>query len=245
MGMKSRMKPLAAVVVVIALLAMLAIHARGSRGTETAYPGKHFTGPGATDGTPQSWITNHQLRTEYEQEQSELRAEVIKRRRLYQDGEVSKAEVQEAERSLVTVLVRIQEVRRSMIESEIAIAEAEMSDDSLRTPRDINNGFHHRGGANWSLKDARDLEKYFYQTFGHHLPVSALGQTATHDRMRFDHRDAMDVALHPDSREGKALIEQLRRSGIPFIAFRNAAAGSSTGAHIHIGKPSHRIASSK
>jgi hypothetical protein len=75
--------------------------------------------------------------------------------------------------------------------------------------------------------------------------VSALGQTATHDRMRFDHRDAIDVALHPDSPEGKALIDHLRRSGIPFIAFRNAAAGASTGAHIHIGRPSHRIAAAR
>jgi hypothetical protein len=51
----------------------------------------------------------------------------------------------------------------------------------------------------------------------------------------------MDVAVHPDSIEGKALIAHLRTSGIPFIAFRGAVAGSSTGPHIHIGKPSGRL----
>jgi hypothetical protein len=50
----------------------------------------------------------------------------------------------------------------------------------------------------------------------------------------------MDVALHPDSKEGQSLLSFLRRSGIPFLAFRGAVAGASTGAHIHIGKPSAR-----
>ncbi|MEK7210964.1 MAG: hypothetical protein AAB070_06055, partial [Candidatus Binatota bacterium] len=74
-------------------------------------------------------------------------------------------------------------------------------------------------------------------------PVSALGQTSFHDQMKFDHRDAMDVALHPDSSEGKTLMAYLRKSGVPFIAFRNGVPGSATGAHIHIGKPSLRASS--
>jgi hypothetical protein len=45
----------------------------------------------------------------------------------------------------------------------------------------------------------------------------------------------MDVAVHPDNCEGRALMEYLRRAGIPFLAFRNKVAGSATGAHIHIG----------
>jgi hypothetical protein len=34
-----------------------------------------------------------------------------------------------------------------------------------------------------------------------------------------------------------------QQSGIPFMAFRGKMAGSATGAHVHIGKPSFRIAS--
>jgi hypothetical protein len=74
------------------------------------------------------------------------------------------------------------------------------------------------------------------------LPVSAFGQTALHDRMGFDHRNALDVAVHPDSPEGRALMQYLLDAGIPFMAWRGAVPGSSTGAHIHVGQPSPRIA---
>jgi hypothetical protein len=50
----------------------------------------------------------------------------------------------------------------------------------------------------------------------------------------------MDVALHPESKEGQTLLNYLRQLGIPFIAFRGAVAGAATGAHIHIGKASPR-----
>ena len=70
------------------------------------------------------------------------------------------------------------------------------------------------------------MKKFFLQTFGRGLPVTALGQTATHERLRFDHRNAIDVALHPDSNEGRSLLAYLRQTGIPFIAFRGADAGS-------------------
>ncbi|HTN70231.1 MAG TPA: hypothetical protein VMO00_04005, partial [Methylomirabilota bacterium] len=96
------------------------------------------------------------------------------------------------------------------------------------------------GGTSWSLAEAPKIETFFLQTFGHALPVSAFGQTATHDRLQFDHRNAMDIALHPDSKEGRSLLEYLRQAGIPFIAFRGALAGAATGAHIHIGNPSLR-----
>jgi len=63
----------------------------------------------------------------------------------------------------------------------------------------------------------------------------------TLDILGYDHRNAVDVALHPDSAEGKALINHLQNQGIPFLAFRAAVPGVATGPHIHIGNPSHRI----
>jgi hypothetical protein len=138
------------------------------------------------------------------------------------------------------------------METEIALAETEIKGESsgptIMDAEDLAQAkrlpYTDRRNAPWSLKEAPNIDKYFFQTFGHNLPVSALGQTPTHDRLRFDHRNAMDVALHPDSMEGKVLIAYLRRSGVPFIAFRSAAVGASTGAHIHIGKPSRRMAAS-
>ena len=121
----------------------------------------------------ESWGVNHKLLASYEREQSKLRVDMIKRRKLYQDGAIAKTAVVEAEQALVAVLVRVQETRRSLIESDMALTEA------------------------------------------------ALG----------------------DGLEGKALIKYLRGSGIPFIVFKTAVPGASTGPHIHIGKPSLRLAS--
>jgi hypothetical protein len=95
--------------------------------------------------------------------------------------------------------------------------------------------------ADWSLDKAEKIKDFFMEKFGHALPVSAMGQTETHDRLKFDHHDALDVALQPDSKEGRALIGYLRESGIPFIAFRRKLTGAATGPHIHIGNPSHRL----
>jgi hypothetical protein len=197
-----------------------------------------------------TWAATQRLLAAYEQEQAKLRVAVIKQRQLFQDGEVSKSELFEMEQSLISVLARIQEVRRLLAETEIAAAEAEMkresSEPALSEAEDAPQAkrplYADMRRAPWSIREAPNIDRYFFQTFGHNLPVSALGQTPTHDRMRFDHRDAMDVALHPDSVEGRALIAHLRRSGVPFIAFRTAAVGASTGAHIHIGRPSRRMA---
>ena len=85
-----------------------------------------------------------------------------------------------------------------------------------------------------------DIKSFFISKFGRTLPVSAFGQTRLHSRLGFDHRNGIDVALSPDSLEGRALLGKLRGFGVPFIAFRKAIPGVATGAHIHVGRPSPR-----
>lgn len=98
------------------------------------------------------------------------------------------------------------------------------------------------GPAAWSRKpDTARLRQFFAARFGQPLPVSAFGQTPPHDRMGFDHKDALDVAVHPDSPEGRALMDYLRAARISFIASWGAVPGSASGAHIHVGQPSPRI----
>ena len=92
----------------------------------------------------------------------------------------------------------------------------------------------------WSLADSRKVEDFFLTKFGRPLPTSAFGQSAIHDRWGLDHRQGMDVGLHPDSQEGMALVDFLRTEKIPFLVFRHAIPGVATGPHIHIGRPSHR-----
>jgi hypothetical protein len=87
------------------------------------------------------------------------------------------------------------------------------------------------------------VEVAFEEHFGKPMPVSALGETAVHRALGFDHRGRVDVAIHPDQPEGVWLIEYLKSNRIPFYAFRQAVKGKATGAHIHIGPGSTKLAS--
>ena len=119
-----------------------------------------------------------------------------------------------------TRVVRVE--RRSNIKQEL----------SQETPR---------GSGRWSVSDSARVESFFLSKFGRALPLTALGQSDLHTRWGYDHRQGMDVGLHPESREGKALIQFLRSEEIPFLTFREAVPGVATGPHIHVGKPSRRL----
>jgi hypothetical protein len=95
----------------------------------------------------------------------------------------------------------------------------------------------------WSIADANKVENFFLTSFGRALPTTAFGQSSLHTRWGWDHRQGIDVGLHPDSPEGTALLEFLRNEKIPFLTFRSAVPGVATGPHIHIGRASHRLAS--
>jgi hypothetical protein len=183
-----------------------------------------------------------------EREQSALRAEVIRQRKLLQEGGISKEQVQQTEQAFVAALKRVHAMRSNVTETDIAITEAILGEKVLRMPELPIGGFSQtaeltrfNGPFNWSLAEAPRVERYFSQTFGRRLPITALGQSDTHNHLGFDHRDSMDVGIHPDSGEGQALINYLRKAGIPFLAFRGAVPGAATGPHIHIGRPSGRL----
>ena len=191
---------------------------------------------------------DRRLLLDYEKAQATLRGEVIRLRKSFQDGQVAKDQVVEAEQSFVAALKRVHELRHTVTEADIAITEAILGEKVLRMPVLPVGGFtqtaelsRFNGGFKWSIKEAPRIEKFFTQAFGRSLPVTALGQSHTHNRLGFDHRDSIDVGLHPDSAEGRTLIDYLRKTGIPFLAFRQAVPGTATGPHIHIGRPSARL----
>jgi hypothetical protein len=65
--------------------------------------------------------------------------------------------------------------------------------------------------VSWSLaEDTPRLQRFFRVRFGRALPVSAFGQSPLHDRMEFDHGNALDVAVDPSSSDGQL-------SGLPAI----------------------------
>jgi hypothetical protein len=172
------------------------------------------------------------------------------RRHLLENGIISRKEFEETEAAVERVRQKVEETRQKMVEAEHALAEATTARALAGLPPLRPGGFEHsaglirfNGAAAWSLKaDTVKLQQFFMTRFGRSLPISSYGQTPLHDRMGLDHRDALDVAVHPDSPEGRALMDYLRAAGIPFIAAWTAVPGATSGAHIHVGQPSPRIA---
>ena len=92
----------------------------------------------------------------------------------------------------------------------------------------------------WTLAEANKVKEFFFTKFSKPLPLSAFGQSDLHTRWGLDHRNGMDVNLHPDSAEGRALVSFLRAESIPFLVFRGPIPGVATGPHIHVGNRSSR-----
>lgn len=93
--------------------------------------------------------------------------------------------------------------------------------------------------SNWSIDNLSSIQSWYQENFGTNLPAQ-VGQKAIHNKWNYDHRNSVDVNLNPSSKEGKALIAYLKQNEIPHIPFSHAIPGVATGAHIHIGLPSHK-----
>jgi hypothetical protein len=100
------------------------------------------------------------------------------------------------------------------------------------------------GNGVFTPNDLKMLEAAFAGRFAKPLPISANGETAVHRSMGFDHRGRVDVAVLPDQPEGAWLMKYLQSKRIPYFAFRAAVPHQATGAHIHVGPGSTRLASS-
>ena len=184
--------------------------------------------------------------------------QVLKMKELYKQGFVTRREMEATDETAANARDKVAAVQAQLKVAEQlyaeALVEAELEGDVQKTKLDsvpnsvggwvVRKAAYIRyGGARaWSLSQAGAVEQFFRVKFGRALPVSAFGQSSLHDRWGYDHRNAMDVPLSPDSAEGRALIEYLRVNGVPFTAFHQAIAGSATGPHIHVGLPSQRFA---
>lgn len=169
---------------------------------------------------------------------------------LFAQGLISKNQLADSESAVAAARDKVAETSRSMANADTQIAstllEAKAESQIARTR--IARGsllrtasyIRYAGAGGWSLSDAWKVQRFFNESFKKQLPIAVFGQGAIHERWRLDHRNSMDISLHPDGAEGQALLNFLRTNGIPFLAFRAAIPGSSTGPHIHIGRPSHR-----
>jgi PAS domain-containing protein len=130
------------------------------------------------------------------------------------------------------------ETRARLVRELSSMARAESRLDELE---DEELAFVSTGGDPFWDDDIAAVNQAFWEAFGVPLPISADGYTALHESIGLDHTGRLDVPIHPDDAEGLFLVELLQAWDIPFIAFRSAVPGQSTGPHIHIGPRSERI----
>jgi hypothetical protein len=187
---------------------------------------------------------------QYEEKLAQLSADYEASKKLYNENLISPEELEIRERAMTTTRLELQRMREWIAEDDLSLSLAEnaarekLADGAKLNPGEYHESatmIHYSGNSSWSLAMVDKIAKFFQARCGQPLPISAMGQSATHDRMGLDHREALDIALQPDSEEGRALIGFLRINGIPFIAFRSRVLGMSTGAHIHVGRPSPRV----
>lgn len=177
-------------------------------------------------------------------------------RMLVSEGLVAKAELEDAEQNLAALRAQLQATQKQIADSDNMMAEIQAEQELAKTQiarpvKLVSKQYgtlsttaamlRYNGSAAWSVGGLHEIRAFFSTKFGRSLPTSAVGQSGTHNRLGYDHHNAVDVALHPDSSEGKALINYLQGQGIPFLAFRGPVPGVATGPHIHIGSPSHRL----
>ena len=190
------------------------------------------------------------LRASYEKNVGPAEIKLKQSQELFAQGLVSKKDVEASERAVAEANEKVNEVNQRLANADTQIAqtlleaEAEIKLAKSRIPKGGTLStaafIRYNGGTTWALGDAWKVQRFFLDAFRKPLPITVFGQGSIHDRWRLDHRNAMDISLHPDGAEGQALLNFLRTNGIPFLAFRTAIPGTATGPHIHVGRPSHR-----
>ncbi len=141
--------------------------------------------------------------------------QLLNTKELYDQGLVTRHELEAADDAAAHAREKGDEVQAQLKVAEAqfaeALVEAESENDEPKTkPYSASpavggwvirkTAYIRYGGARaWSLSEAGAVEQYFRAKFGRALPVSAFGQSLLHDRWGYDHHNAMDIPLSPDS----------------------------------------------
>jgi len=187
----------------------------------------------------------------YQESVKKAEAQRDKMAKLLAEGLIAKKDLDQADAAVADARLKVSSVQNQIGSADAQIAqtliEVEGEKEIAKLGR-LAKGMTIRGASfirytgagSWVLSQANKVEAFFQQTFKRPLPIAVFGQGAIHNQWHLDHRNAMDISLNPDGLEGQALMDFLRKNGIPFSAFRGAIPGIATGPHIHIGMPSHR-----
>ena len=183
-----------------------------------------------------------------ERDVREATASLDRNSELFARGVIDRAALEAAARDVATARVQLDATRQQLVRTTVLITEIETRRRLAALPplrpgqyEDTDALVRFAGTHALTESAMASLERDFVARAGRALPVSAMGQTDVHTSLGFDHRHAVDLALHPDSAEGRLVMAWLRERDIAFLAFRGARTGAATGAHIHIGRPSERM----
>jgi hypothetical protein len=159
------------------------------------------------------------------------------------EAEASGVNLERAKQELEWAQTRaklVQEVAESVrLEKEIASMETQAESHPEWAGKVYTK---YDGSGLFTPGDLNILETDYLNRFAKQLPISAEGETALHRSLGFDHRGRVDVAVTPDQPEGRWLMRYLESKRIPYYAFRAAVPHQATGAHIHVGPGSTKLA---
>src|SRR5258705_11962944 len=134
----------------------------------------------------------------YEQNVRKAEEQAKQARELFQQGLISKSQLDESEAAVANAKDRVNEKRRDMTNADSQIAEtlleAQAEVQMARLP--VRKGSlltttaytRYNGPSNWALPDAWKVQRFFLDAFKKPLPIAVFGQGAIHDRWRLDHR---------------------------------------------------------
>ncbi|MFL6417193.1 MAG: hypothetical protein ACJ74Y_16145 [Bryobacteraceae bacterium] len=172
------------------------------------------------------------------------RTVVEERQTLLASGAIARVDVENATRELEERerTLGFAQDRLRLLKELSAMAESERQLEKSSESASFKNAvIRSDGNGSFSLSDLTPIQAQFEKRFNRPLPISALGQTLTHQSLGLDHKNRVDVALSPTQVEGTWLLQLLARLHVPYLAFRTAVPGAATAPHIHIGLGSTRL----
>ena len=138
---------------------------------------------------------------------------LVQSQKLFAEGLISRNQLAESESAVAAAKEKVGETERQMARADTQIAatlleakvEAQMSETPLRKGSLVRTTSYIRysGAGSWLLSESWKVQRFFQDSFKRPLPVGVFGQGGIHDRWRLDHRNAMDVSLHPDGPAGQ------------------------------------------
>ena len=153
------------------------------------------------------------------------------RKRLLDSGAIARVDFESASRELEDRqrILGFAEDRLRLVKELTAMAETESQLEKSAEAKTLKNAMiRSDGNGAFSLGDLTPIQAQFEKKFHHALPISAMGQTLTHQLLGLDHKNRVDVALSPAQPEGVWLLALLDRLHVPYLAFRSAVAGAAT-----------------